>query len=104
VRAYRPVLRHPTFRRLLPGLVVSSLGDGMSVVAVGWLALELAAGADEALVVGAAIASYTLPGLVAGFALGGVFGGLGGRRLLLADSALRPPAWERSPRSPRSAC
>jgi predicted MFS family arabinose efflux permease len=89
VRAYRPVLAQPIFRRLFPGFVVSSVGDGMSVIAVGWLALELAAGANEGLIVGAAVAAYTLPGIVAGFALGGVFGGMSARRLLLLDSALR---------------
>jgi hypothetical protein len=35
---YWPVLSHPLLRRLLPGFVVSSLGDGMAVVAsAGWL-------------------------------------------------------------------
>lgn len=87
--AYRPILTEPTLRRLLPGFAISSLGDGMSLVAVGWLALELAAGANEGLVVGAAVAAYTLPGLIAGFSLGGLFGGFGGRRLLLLDSWLR---------------
>ena len=39
---YLPVIRHPVFSRVLPGLVLSALGDGMSAVAVGWLALQLA--------------------------------------------------------------
>jgi hypothetical protein len=39
---YGPVLRSAPVRRLLPGLIVSGLGDGMSVVAVSWLALRLA--------------------------------------------------------------
>ena len=36
--AYRPVLAHRVFRRLILGFGVSYLGDGMSFVAVAWLA------------------------------------------------------------------
>jgi hypothetical protein len=36
--AYRPVLANRVFRRLILGFAVSYLGDGMSFVAVPWLA------------------------------------------------------------------
>lgn len=39
---YWPVLSHPVVRRLLPGYGLSALGDGMSAVAIAWLALRLA--------------------------------------------------------------
>jgi hypothetical protein len=37
-----PALSHPVFRRVLPGAAASALGDGMSAVAIAWLALKLA--------------------------------------------------------------
>ena len=40
--AYRPVLANRLFRRLILGFAVSYLGDGISFVAVAWLAIELA--------------------------------------------------------------
>jgi hypothetical protein len=40
--AYRPVLANRVFGRLLLGFAISYLGDGMSFVAVAWLAIELA--------------------------------------------------------------
>ncbi|GAA3452806.1 MFS transporter [Dactylosporangium matsuzakiense] len=64
---YRPVLRHPMLRRILPGLGISALGDGMSLVAVSWLALTLAPPASRGTWVAAAVAAYSLPS-----ALGGV--------------------------------
>jgi len=39
--AYRPVLANRVFRRLILGFAVSYLGDGMSFVAVAWLAILL---------------------------------------------------------------
>ena len=38
---YYPALVHPVFRRVLPGAAASALGDGMSAVAIAWLALKL---------------------------------------------------------------
>ncbi len=37
--AYRPVLANRVFRRLILGFAASHLGDGMSFVAVAWLAI-----------------------------------------------------------------
>ncbi|GAA2343330.1 MFS transporter [Dactylosporangium salmoneum] len=67
---YRPVLGHPVLRRVLPGLAVSALGDGMSIVAVGWLALQLAPEEQRGAWVAAAVAAYSLPSALGGVALG----------------------------------
>jgi predicted MFS family arabinose efflux permease len=98
--AYRPVLAHPVFRRLTLGFAVSYLGDGMSFVAVAWLAIELAPQATAGLWVGAAVAAYTLPGVVGALAFGRWLRRVPARRLLLADSVARgaflgavPLAW-----------
>src|SRR4030095_15366916 len=45
--AYRPVLANRVFRRLILGFAVSYLCDGMSFVAVAWLAVALAPGAVQ---------------------------------------------------------
>ncbi|MBO0808871.1 MAG: MFS transporter, partial [Actinobacteria bacterium] len=57
-----PVFASPVLRRLLPAFALSAIGDGMSAVGVAWLALRIAAPADRGLVVGVAVAAYTLPG------------------------------------------
>jgi len=44
-------------RRLLPGYALSALGDGMSAVAVAWLALQLAPAASRGAWTGAALAA-----------------------------------------------
>jgi len=98
--AYRPVLANPVFRRLLLGFAVSYLGDGMSFVAVAWLAIELAPQATEGLWVGGAVAAYTLPGVVGALVFSRRFRRVPARRLLLADNVVRgvflgavPLAW-----------
>jgi MFS family permease len=98
--AYRPVLANGVFRRLLLGFGVSYLGDGMSFVAVAWLAIELAPPASVGLWVGAAVAAYTLPGVVGALVFGRRLRRVSARRLLLADNVLRgvvlgavPLAW-----------
>jgi MFS family permease len=87
--AYRPVLAHRTLRRLLLGFAVSYLGDGMSAVAVALLAIRLAPPGRAALLVGAAVAAYSLPGVVGAIAFGRWLRRLPARGLLTADSALR---------------
>jgi len=39
---YRKLVRDPRTRRLLAGLGVSALGDGMSTVTIAWLAVLIA--------------------------------------------------------------
>jgi MFS family permease len=98
--AYRPVLANRVFRRLFLGFAVSYLGDGMSFVAVAWLAIELAPQATAGLWVGGAVAAYTLPGAVGALAFGRRLRRVPARRLLFADSVVRgvflgavPLAW-----------
>ena len=97
---YRPVLAHRLFRRLILGFAVSCLGDGMSFVAVAWLAIELAPQGGAGLWVGGAVAAYTLPGVVGALVLGRRLRRVPARRLLIADSVVRgvflgavPLAW-----------
>ncbi len=66
---YYPAFSHPVFRRVLPGAAASALGDGMSSVAIAWLALKLAPADSRGLWVGAAVAAYSLPGAVGAVAL-----------------------------------
>jgi MFS family permease len=87
--AYRPLLADRVFRRLLLGFGVSYLGDGMSFLAVAWLAIELAPGASTGLWVGAAVAMYTLPGVVGALLFGRRLRRLSARQLLLADNVVR---------------
>jgi predicted MFS family arabinose efflux permease len=98
--AYRPVLAHRTLRRLVLGFAVSYLGDGMSFVAVAWLAIELAPEASTGLWVGAAVAAYTLPGVVGALVLGRRLRRVSPQRLMIADNLVRavflgavPVAW-----------
>jgi MFS family permease len=86
---YRQVLAAPVLRRLLPAIGISALGDGMSAVAVAWLALRLATPDNRGFVVGAAVAAYTLPGAVGAILLAKPLRRLRGAALLAADAALR---------------
>jgi MFS family permease len=88
---YARLLADRRIRGLAAANLVSSVGDGMAVVAVPWLALELAhaEGTSEGLAVAAAATAGSLLGVPLAMAVG-----LGRRRLdprtmLLADSALR---------------
>ncbi|MGH3748112.1 MAG: MFS transporter [Micromonosporaceae bacterium] len=87
--AYRPVLGNRVFRRLILGFGVSYLGDGMSFVAVAWLAIELAPPQAAGLWVGGAVAAYTLPGVVGALVFGRRLRRVSPRRLLLADNVAR---------------
>ncbi|MFV8184244.1 MFS transporter [Streptomyces spinosirectus] len=98
--AYRPVLANEVFRRLFLGFGVSYLGDGMSFVAVAWLAIELAPEATQGLWVGGAVAANTLPGVVGALLFGRRLRRVSARRLLMADNVVRgvfigvvPLAW-----------
>jgi MFS family permease len=83
------VLANRVFRRLILGFAVSYLGDGMSFVAVAWLAIELAPQATAGLWVGGAVAAYTLPGVVGALVFGRRLRLVPARRLLLADHVVR---------------
>jgi len=85
----RGVLRSRPFATLLAGYAVSALGDGMTAVAISWLAIELAHGRNTGLLVGAAVAAYTLPGVLAGLGLGRLLTRWDPRLLVLAEAVLR---------------
>ena len=85
---YRQALANRRFRLFALGFGISSLGDGMSALAVAWLAIEISSPANRGLVVGGAVAAYTLPGAV-GFFLRRMLGRFDSSRLLLLNCLLR---------------
>ena len=91
--AVSPVIASPVLRRLLPAFAVSAVGDGMSAVGVAWLAIRIAPPADRDLVVGVAVAAYTLPGAAGAVLLARPLRALAGRHLVAG-----------APRSPRWSC
>lgn len=77
-------------RRILPGAAASALGDGMSAVAIAWLALRLAPdAASRGLWVGAAVAAYSLPGAAGAVVLRRWLGVRSGARLAFVNAVLR---------------
>jgi len=88
-QAYRALLHDRRARRLLSGLGVSSLGDGMSIVTIAWLAVRIAPAGQVGLFVGLAVAAYTLPGAVGALTLGKYLCGRHARTLVLAHCLLR---------------
>jgi DHA3 family macrolide efflux protein-like MFS transporter len=89
---YRPVLTHPVLRRVLPGLLVSALGDGMAIVAVSWLALQLAPAGRGGLWVAVANSAYTLPSVAGTVLFGRWLSDRGGAQLARWDATLRAVA------------
>lgn len=61
---YWPVISHPILRRVLPGFAVSAIGDGMALVAVTLLTLQLVPRDNPGPWVGLALAAYTGPSAV----------------------------------------
>jgi predicted MFS family arabinose efflux permease len=86
---YWPVVSHPLLRRILPGLAVSALGDGMSFVAVSWLALQLAPDGHGSTWVAMAVAAYTLPSALGALVFGRMMGGRNGAQLAGWNATLR---------------
>lgn len=86
---YRRLLSDAQTRRLLLGLGVSALGDGMSTVSIAWLAALLAPSGHVGVFVGIAVAAYTLPGVVGALALGRFLRHRPARVLVLAHTWLR---------------
>jgi len=86
---FSPVMANPVLRRLLPAFAVSAVGDGMSAVGVAWLAIRIAPPAHPGLVVGLAVAAYTLPGAAGAVLLARPLRSLSGRHLVAADATLR---------------
>ncbi len=86
---YRRLLSDTQTRRLLLGLGVSALGDGMSTVSIAWLAVLLAPSDSVGMFVGLAVAAYTLPGVVGAVALSRFLRHQPVRALVLAHTWLR---------------
>src|SRR5262245_30589334 len=86
---YRALLGDRRARRLLSGLGVSSLGDGLSTVTIAWLAVQTAPSGRLGLYVGLALAAYTLPGAVGALALGSHLRRRPARTLVLAHCLFR---------------
>lgn len=76
----------------MPAFAVSAVGDGMSAVGVAWLGLRIAPPGNGGLVVGLAVAAYTLPGAAGAVLLSRPLRALAARHLVAADSALRAVA------------
>jgi DHA3 family macrolide efflux protein-like MFS transporter len=89
---YYPALSHPVVRRVLPGAAASALGDGMSAVAIAWLAVTLAPPGSRGLWVGAAVAAYSVPGAVGAVALRRWLSGRHGAGLVVVNAVLRAAA------------
>jgi MFS family permease len=92
LRSYAPVLSQPVLRRILPGLAVSALGDGMSVVAVAWLAVQIAPADQAAAWTGLAVAAYTLPATIGAAVFGRLVRRFHGARLVAVDASVRAVA------------
>ena len=86
---YRKLVRDPRTRRLLSGLGISALGDGMSTVTIAWLAVLIAPPANAGAYVGVAISAYTLPGVAGALAFGRILRHRPARVLVLAHTCLR---------------
>lgn len=91
---YLRVLARAPLRRLVLGSFLSSLGDGLSVVAVPWLALRLGrdAGVADGVAVGLSAAAAYVSGLPLGLMVGAGSRRLDPRRVVLASCALRGSA------------
>jgi hypothetical protein len=86
------VWRRPALRRVLPGLLVSALGDGMSLVAVAWLALKIAPPGRAGIWTGLAVAAYALPATIGAALLGRLVRPFSGAGLVAVDATLRAVA------------
>src|SRR6266511_2746555 len=86
------VLSQPMLRRVMPGMLVSALGDGMSMVAVAWLAVQIAPPDQAGVWTGLAVAAYALPATIGAAMLARLVRGFRGVRLVAVDTTLRAVA------------
>jgi predicted MFS family arabinose efflux permease len=87
--AFGRVARRPVLRRILPAMLLSAIGDGMSVVAVAWLAVRIAPADQAGVWTGLAVAAYTLPATFGAALLARLVRGLPGTVLVTLDATLR---------------
>ncbi len=86
------VVRQPVLRRVLPSMAVSALGDGMSMVAVAWLAVQIAPADQAGVWTGLAVAAYALPAPLGAALLARLVRRMPGVQLVAVDAALRAVA------------
>jgi len=89
VGAFGRVLGRPVLRRVMPAMLLSAIGDGMSVVAVAWLALRIAPTGQAGLWTALSVATYTLPATLGTVVLGRLVRSLAGTTLVSLDATLR---------------
>lgn len=92
VGAFGRVLGRPVLRRVMPAMLLSAIGDGMSVVAVAWLALRIAPADQAAVWTALAVAAYTLPATFGAAVLARLVRSLAGTTLVSLDATLRAVA------------
>lgn len=90
---YCSALARPGLGRLMPAFLISALGDGMSLIAIPWLALQIAPPQHRGAAVAITVAAYTLPGLLGAVLLDRLWHGAEPKVLVAADSALRATAF-----------
>jgi MFS family permease len=81
--------RHPALRWILPAQLVSALGDGMSMVAVAWLAVQIAPDGQAGVWTGMAVAAYALPAPLGAALLAPLMRRLRAAQLVAADASVR---------------
>ncbi|WP_144126725.1 MFS transporter [Catellatospora sichuanensis] len=81
--------RHPALRWILPAQLVSALGDGMSMVAVAWLAVQIAPPGQAGVWTGLAVAAYALPAPLGAALLARLMRRLRAAQLVAADASVR---------------
>jgi MFS family permease len=73
-------------------MLVSALGDGMSMIAVAWLAVQIAPPDQAGVWTGLAVAAYALPATIGVAAFARLVRGFRGVRLVAVDASLRAVA------------
>ncbi|HXH81164.1 MFS transporter [Nocardioides sp.] len=99
-RGYQLIFANRSFSAVLPAIAASDMGDGMSMVAIVWLALQIVPQEAAGPFIGAAVAAYVLPGAVGALLFSRWLRRLPARRLLRANAWVRavflgcvPLAW-----------
>ncbi len=77
---------------MLAGIGISSVGDGLSTVAISWLMLRLAPHGEQGVWVAVAVAAYNLPGAIGTFVLAPLLHERSGAQLASWDAILRTGA------------
>ena len=92
VGAFSRVMGRPVLRRILPAMLLSAIGDGMSVVAVAWLAVRIAPPDRSGVWTALAVAAYALPATFGAAVLARLVRRLPGTALVTVDATLRAVA------------